>query len=96
MEFLVQIQVNFPADMAADQLADLIAREEARGCELKNAGVIVRIWRIPGRRANVGIWQGENADAIHEAIMSLPAFPWTDVHVTALATHYLEADHSAT
>ena len=91
MEFLVQIQVNFPPDMPAEQLADVIAREEARGWELKNAGTIVRVWRIPGRRANVGIWRGETADDIHAAIASLPAFPWTDVHVTALATHYLEA-----
>jgi muconolactone D-isomerase len=92
VEFLVQIQVNFPADMAADELADVLAREEARGWQLKNAGTIVRIWRIPGRRANVGVWQAETAEALHEALISLPAFPWIDAHVTALATHYLEAD----
>jgi muconolactone D-isomerase len=92
VEFLVQIQVNFPADMPPDQLADLLAREQARGWELKNAGVIVRIWRIPGRRANVGVWQAETADQIHEALTSLPVFPWIDAHVTALATHYLEAE----
>jgi muconolactone D-isomerase len=90
VEFLVQIQVNFPADMAADQLAEVLAREQARGWELKNSGTIVRIWRIPGRRANVGIWQAESADELHEALLSLPAFPWCDVRVTALATHYLE------
>jgi muconolactone D-isomerase len=91
VEFLVQIQVNLPGDMAADEVADLLAREESRGWELKNAGTIVRIWRIPGRRANVGVWRAETADQIHAALTSLPVFPWMDAHVTPLATHYLEA-----
>ena len=91
MEFLVQIQVAFPPEMPADQLADVMEREVARGRELKAAGTIVRIWRIPGRRANVGVWQAETPDALHEAITSLPAFPWIDAHVTPLATHHLEA-----
>jgi muconolactone D-isomerase len=91
MEFLVQITVAFPPDMSADELADLMAREVARGQELKEAGTIVRIWRVPGRRENVGIWQAETPDELHEAITSLPVFPWLDARVTALATHHLEA-----
>lgn len=91
MEFLVQIQVAFPPEMPAEQLDDVMAREVERGRELKDAGTIVRIWRVPGRRANVGIWQAETADELHEAITSLPAFPWIDARVTPLATHHLEA-----
>lgn len=91
MEFLVQIQVNFPPDMPEEMLADVVAREEVRGRELKQDGTIVRIWRIPGRRANVGVWSAPTADELHTAITSLPAFPWIDTHVTPLATHYLEA-----
>jgi muconolactone D-isomerase len=92
MEFLVEIQVNFPPGMPPDRLAELMAREAERGRELKDAGTIVRIWRIPGRRQNVGIWCGETADVIHDAIMSLPVFPWCDAHVTALGTHQLESN----
>jgi muconolactone D-isomerase len=92
MEFLVQIQVDFPPDMPAEQLADIVAREAERGRELKDAGTIVRIWRVPGRRANVGVWSAATADELHAALTSLPAFPWIDAHVTALATHNLEAD----
>jgi muconolactone D-isomerase len=91
VEFLVQIQVAFPPEMPAEQLDDVMAREVERGRELKDAGTIVRIWRVPGRRANVGIWQAETADELHEAITSLPAFPWIDARVTPLATHHLEA-----
>jgi muconolactone D-isomerase len=91
VEFLVQIQVDFPPELPAAELSDVLAREATRGRELQDAGTIVRIWRIPGRRANVGIWQGDTADEIHEAITSLPAFPWIDARVTPLATHPLEA-----
>lgn len=91
VEFLVQIQVNFPPEMSAERLADVLDREYRRGLELKQSGQIVRIWRIPGRRANVGIWQGADADEIHAAITSLPAFPWIDARVTPLAMHQLEA-----
>lgn len=91
MEFLVQIQVDFPPDMPAEQLADIVAREAERGRELKDAGTIVRIWRVPGRRANVGVWSAATPDELHAAITSLPAFPWIDARVTPLATHHLEA-----
>ena len=91
MEFLVRIQVNFPPDMSPDDLASVTEREAVRGRQLRDEGTIVRIWRIPGRRENVGVWRGETADAIHDAITSLPAFPWIDAQVTPLATHYLEA-----
>jgi muconolactone D-isomerase len=91
MEFLVEIQVNFPPDLPAEQLNAVVKNEDVRGRELKAAGTIVRIWRIPGRRANVGIWAGADADEVHRAITSLPAFPWIDARVTALATHPLEA-----
>jgi muconolactone D-isomerase len=92
MEFLVQIEVSFPPEMPAEQLQDVVDREAVRGRELKENGTIVRIWRIPGRRANVGIWRGDTADDVHAALTSLPAFPWIDARVTALAAHYLEAD----
>lgn len=50
----------------------------------------MRIWRIPGKVANVGIWDAPDASALHEALSSLPLFPWMSIEVTALATHHLE------
>jgi muconolactone D-isomerase len=94
MEFLVQIEVRFPPEMRAEQLADVTDREAARGRELQESGTIVRIWRIPGRRANAGVWSAADADELHRAISSLPAFPWIDARVTPLATHPLEADRT--
>jgi muconolactone D-isomerase len=91
VEFLVQIQVRFPPEMSPEELADIVQRETVRGRELQEAGMIVRIWRVAGRRANAGIWRAETGDELHAAITSLPAFPWLEVDVTPLATHPLEA-----
>jgi muconolactone delta-isomerase len=91
VEFLVQIQVTLPPELSSTDRQELMEREQARGRELKNEGIIRRIWRIPGRTANVGIWDAADPTALHEALSSLPMFPYIDASVTALATHYLEA-----
>jgi muconolactone D-isomerase len=91
VEFLVRIQVRFPPEMTQEQLADIVQRETVRGRELQEAGTIVRIWRVAGKRANVGIWKAATGDELHAALTSLPAFPWLELDVTPLATHHLEA-----
>lgn len=94
MEFLVQIDVNLPSTLVDAERAALLAAERDRGGELKRAGTIVRIWRIPGRLANVGVWSAADASALHEALCSLPVFAFTDVRVTPLAVHHLEVDEA--
>jgi len=91
VEFLVQIQVTLPPELSSGSRQELMDRERARGQELMNEGVIRRIWRIPGRTANVGIWDAADPTALHEALSSLPMFPYIDARVTPLATHPLEA-----
>ena len=87
MEFLVNIEVQWPPDGDPDELARLTAAERVRGAELAAAGTIRRMWRVPGRTANWGIWEAEDATALHAAITSLPFFPYLDVEVIALAAH---------
>ena len=91
-EFLIQMQVNIPPDMPREQADDLRAREKQRGLELRAEGTIQRVWRVPGRVANIGYWEAPDATVLHEKISSLPMFPWLDVQVTPLALHYLEAE----
>ena len=55
--------------------------------ELAANGVIVRLWRIPGRRQNVGLWRATTAGALHAALESLPTYPYLDITVPALASH---------
>lgn len=87
MEFLVQIDVKFPPDTADERKQELVAAEAVRARELATAGLIIRLWRIPGRWANVGLWAAADASALHDAVSSLPLYPWLDVRVTPLARH---------
>jgi muconolactone D-isomerase len=94
--FLVQIVVVLPPDMPPEEKAALLEREASRAGELMEAGVIRDIWRIPGRLENVGVWEAQNATVLHQAISSLPVWPWTQVTVTPLANHYLTRDPEPT
>lgn len=87
MEFLVHITVNWPADGDTEQKQRLIVEEGERARQLATAGTIKRLWRIPGRWANVGLWEAPDATALHEALVSLPLFPWVTADVQPLARH---------
>jgi len=73
--------------MAPAELDRLRQLERARAAELRGAGVLRRLWRVPGTRAVVGLWEAPDATALHEALASLPMFPWFSASVEALATH---------
>ena len=89
MDFLVELETRLPPEMPAAERESLLARESARGRELRESGVIGSIWRLPGRRANIGVWTAPDPGTLHAAISSLPAWPWMTVTVTALAEHPL-------
>jgi muconolactone D-isomerase len=87
MEFLVHTDVLWPADGDRAERERLVADEGVRARELAEAGIIRRLWRIPGRCANWGLWVAPYATALHAAIMSLPLYPWLSVDVHPLAEH---------
>lgn len=87
MEYLVCIDVRLPPDFDEERRKDLVCAEAQRAKELAARDVIRRLWRVPGRWSNVGIWNAGDATALHDAIASLPLFPWLEVSVTPLARH---------
>lgn len=87
MEYLVHIEVHWPPDGDPEAFARLNVAERDRARELAAEGFIKRLWRIPGRRANWGLWEAPDATALHAAISSLPFFPWLDVEVHAVGVH---------
>jgi muconolactone D-isomerase len=89
VEFLLEIEVRMPTYMDDSQRARLIEDERVRGRDLAEQGVIRAIWRVPGRFANRAIWSARDATELHNAISSLPLWPYLDVVVTPLATHDL-------
>ena len=90
-EFLVRIQVRLPMDMDPAERAKALDAEYARGQELRAAGVLRRIWRLPGRLANVSLYEVPDATVLHETLTSLPLWPWMELSVEALAVHPLES-----
>lgn len=85
MEFLVYMEVGQFG--TGDAALDLLKQEAARAQELASQGVLRRLWRVPGRRANWGIWTASSIDELHQALSSLPLFPHLDITVHLLAAH---------
>ena len=87
MEFLVRFESQPPADITVDERERVRTLERARAAELREAGILIRLWRVPGTRGVVGLWEAEDATALHAALASLPTFPWFSATVEPLATH---------
>ena len=95
MRFLVEITVELPAELRdprSERRAELIAAELERGVELRRAGTIESIWRVPGQLRNVGVWRAADATELDEAIASLPLASYLRVAVTPLALHPIERE----
>jgi muconolactone D-isomerase len=90
VEFLVRIDVRIPAGLDPDRVAALQQAEAVRARELVAEGTLRRIWRIPGRRSNVSLYEAPDASALHAALSSLPLFPYLEIDVQALAVHPVE------
>jgi muconolactone D-isomerase len=85
MEFLVHMEVGkIEGEEREKQLRE---QESQRGRELAKQGIMVRLWRVPGRRENWGIWKADDADQLHNALASLPLFSYLKITVYPLATH---------
>ena len=87
MEFLVRTENRLPPDTPDETRERLRAAERARALELRDAGVLKRLWRVPGRNTTIGLYEAEDPAALHDAVSSLPMWRWMDVTVEALATH---------
>jgi muconolactone delta-isomerase len=83
MEFLVHMEVTARIESGDE----LLAKEAERARQLAEVGVLRRLWRVPGRRANWGIWVASSIDELHAALASLPLFPYLNITVHPLASH---------
>ena len=95
MRFLVEVKVELPDELRDPRSArrgELLEAELARGVELRRAGTIEAIWRVPGELRNVGVWTAADATELHEALTSLPLAPWMRMQVTPLAEHPVERE----
>ena len=86
MEFLVHMALSH-IDGEPEKERELREREAFRARELAAEGVLVRLWRVPGRRENWGIWKADSAEQLHSALVSLPLFLYLTITVHVLAAH---------
>lgn len=96
MEFLVYMELTRPIEGDTYAQAALTRQEASRARELASMGVLHCMWRVPGRRANWGIWIANDADQLHACISSLPLFPYLTVTVHPLARHPNAPQHAST
>jgi muconolactone D-isomerase len=86
MEFLVHMKVDQIMDRnGAEKM--LREQEATRSRELSDEGILLRLWRVPGRRENWGIWKANDCDELHNALASLPLFQYLTITVHPLASH---------
>ena len=88
MEFLVNIKLKWSDDMDPELKERVSKAERAHAAELIKQGKLIRMWRVPCRFENWGLWAARDATELHEIITGLPAYPWMyDIDVRPLAKH---------
>lgn len=87
-EFLVHMEFNFPPTWTPEVMQQHYLDEAGRATELADAGLFKRVWRIPGRRGHISLWECDDADQLHRALETWPMWMWMDVQVTPLAVNH--------
>ncbi len=87
MKYLVHMDVNLPADLPANEAAEIKATEKAYSQQLQLSGKWPEIWRVVGEYANYSIFDVDSNDELHEILQNLPLFPYMDISVVPLAKH---------
>lgn len=87
MEFLININIIWSENLSESEVEKISVAEREMAAQLVKNGTLVRMWRVPGRRENWGLWKAKDATEIHEIISSLPVWPYMDVRIIPLAKH---------
>jgi muconolactone D-isomerase len=87
MRFLVRIVVQLPGEWEEARKAELRQQERQRVLELMRTGTVLRLFRIAGETGNVGIWQADTLEELHDVLTALPMRPWMRLDLTPLLPH---------
>ena len=68
--------------LISDDRRDLLKAKFVRGTSLARTGLLWATWRVPSQLANRGIWAASDATSLHEALVSLPLWPFMTVVVS--------------
>jgi len=90
MEFLVNIKIKWPQDIDSKVKAEISVKEEALAAEYAKQGHLIRMWRVPGRLENWGLWKAADPTELHRVLSALPVWPYMDIAVHTLAKHHVD------
>jgi muconolactone D-isomerase len=90
MEFLVEFEVEVPADTPDAEVQQHQRAESAAAAKLAEEGHLVRLWRRPligdGTTA-IGLYRALSQAQLEDLLASLPLADWLRVTVTPLEAH---------
>ena len=90
MEFLVEFEVEVPADTPDAEVEQHQRAESAAAAKLAAAGHLVRLWRRPlagdGTTA-IGLYRADSEAELDGLLAALPLADWLRVTVTPLEAH---------
>ena len=90
MEFLVEFELEVPADTPHEEVERRTRAESAAAAKLADDGHLVRLWTRPlvgdGSTA-VGLYSADSAAELHGLLDALPIADWLRVTVTPLEAH---------
>ena len=90
MEFLVEFEVEVPADTPYEEVEQHQRAESAAAAKLAEEGHLVRLWRRPllgdGTTA-IGLYRAFSQAQLEELLAGLPLADWLRVTVTPLEAH---------
>jgi len=94
-EFLVHIVID-AADVPPERLHVLREQEAERAAELAIAGHLKRLWRVPGRWANIGLWTAPSEADVWKLLDTLPLRPYMTIDIEILRPHPSDPDIAPT
>ena len=90
MEFLVEFEVEVPANTPDAEVEQHQRAESTAAAKLAEEGHLVRLWRRPlvgdGTTA-IGLYRAGSEDALDGLLAALPLADWLRVTVTPLEAH---------
>lgn len=81
MLFLLDFNVEYPANMSQDELFQMWAREADAALGAKEAGAVVDLWKCVGARRVVAVVNIDSHDVLDQITLDLPIMKEHGQHV---------------
>jgi muconolactone D-isomerase len=95
MKFLVHMQLHLPSGLTEAEQADLYKREAEAARPFFDSGEFERVWREPGTRNHWALWDVDDVQAIHDAYIAFPMFPWMTIAMHPLCVNVNDPGYPA-